>query len=61
MEFEPLSKREEEIASATVDAAYVVLKHLGPGLLERIYEVCLCHEFSKRGFQLERQSGIPIS
>ncbi|PIP06750.1 MAG: GxxExxY protein, partial [Syntrophobacterales bacterium CG23_combo_of_CG06-09_8_20_14_all_48_27] len=24
-------------------------KILGPGLLERVYEVCFCHELSKRG------------
>jgi len=27
-----------------VDAAYTVHKALGPGLLEKIYEVCFCHE-----------------
>jgi len=61
MEFKPLSDREEEIASAIVEAAYVVHKNLGPGLLERIYEVCLCHELSKRGFHLERQVDLPIN
>ena len=61
MEFKPLSDREEEIASAIVEAAYVVHKDLGPGLLERIYEVCLCHELSKRGFHLEQQVDLPIS
>jgi hypothetical protein len=34
MGFPPLSKREEEVASAIVDAAYAVHKSLGPGLLE---------------------------
>ncbi len=61
MEFKPLSDREEEIASAIVEAAYVVHKNLGPGLLERINEVCLCHELSRRGFHLERQVDLPIS
>ena len=44
MNFFPLSKEEEKIASEIVDAAYSVHKNLGPGLLERIYETCLCHE-----------------
>jgi len=61
MEFEPLSKREEEIASAILEATYEVHKHLGPGLLERIYEVCLCHELSKRDYHVERQVEIPIN
>jgi GxxExxY protein len=61
MEFKPLTKQEEEITSAIVEAAYAVHKQLGPGLLERIYEVCLCHELSKRGYQVERQLDLPIS
>jgi GxxExxY protein len=61
MKFKPLSVHEEEIASAIVEAAYAVHKKLGPGLLERIYEVCLCHELSKRGYRVERQVDIPIS
>jgi GxxExxY protein len=61
MEFKPLSGREEEVASAIVDAAYAVHKQLGPGLLERIYEVCLCHELSKRGYHVERQVDLPIT
>jgi GxxExxY protein len=54
MEFKPLSGREEEIASAIVEASYAVHKHLGPGLLEKIYEACFCHELSKRGYHVER-------
>jgi GxxExxY protein len=50
----------EEIARKTVDAAYAVHKALGPGLLERVYEVCLCHELSKRGLRYVRQVDIPI-
>jgi GxxExxY protein len=61
MEFEPLSGREDEIASAIVEAAYTVHKHLGPGLLEKIYEACFCHELSKRGYHVERQLDLPIS
>jgi GxxExxY protein len=61
MGFPPLSKREEEVASAIVDAAYAVHKSLGPGLLEKVYEVCLCHELSKRGFQTQRQVDLPIT
>ncbi len=38
MDYEPLSKREEEIAKIIVDSAYSVHKELGPGLLEKIYQ-----------------------
>ncbi|MDP2935837.1 MAG: GxxExxY protein, partial [Dehalococcoidia bacterium] len=40
MEYKPLSEREEEIAKAIVEAAYIVHKNLGPGLLEKNYDVC---------------------
>jgi len=33
MGYEPLSKREEEIAKRVVDSAYSVHKESGPGLL----------------------------
>ena len=39
MNFKPLSKIEESIAKKIVDAAYTVHKTLGPGLLEKVYEV----------------------
>lgn len=35
-------------------------KKLGPGLLERVYEVCFCHELSKQGLKYQRQVDIPI-
>ena len=55
-----LSEREEAIAAKIVDAAYTVHNKLGPGLLEKIYEVCFCHELSKRGMKYQRQVDIPI-
>ena len=61
MKFNPLSDREEHIAERIVDAAFTVHKALGPGLLERVYEACLCHELSKRGLQFRRQVDIPIT
>lgn len=60
MKYESLSKKEEDIAKKIVDAAYCVYKKLGPGLLEKIYEVCFCHEISKRGLQYQRQVEMPI-
>ncbi|MBU4185596.1 MAG: GxxExxY protein, partial [Proteobacteria bacterium] len=60
MNFKPLSKREESIAEKIVDAAYTIHKTLGPGLLEKVYEVCFCHELSKRKLKHQRQVDIPI-
>ena len=39
MKFEPLSERQEYIATQIVEAAYNVHQKLGPGLLEKVYEV----------------------
>lgn len=60
MEYKPLTYREEEIAKAIVDAAYIVHKNIGPGLLEKVYEVCFCHKLSKKGFHSRRQIELPI-
>ena len=60
MHFEPLTKREEEIGSLIVRSAFNVHKALGPGLLERVYEVCLAHELKKAGLLYRRQVDIPI-
>ena len=59
--FQPLTTEEERIASLIVDAAFNVHKQLGPGLLEKVYEVCFCHELSKRGLKVQRQIPVPIA
>ena len=61
MSFAPLSEKEERIATGIVDAAYVLHRALGPGLLEKVYEVCFCHELCKRGLKFLRQVDIPIT
>ena len=58
--FEPLSAELEAIGRKIVDAAYTVHKNLGPGLLEKVYEICFCHELKKRGHSYQRQIDIPI-
>jgi GxxExxY protein len=60
MNFKALSEREELIAQKIVDSAYTVHKKLGPGLLERVYEICFCHELVKRELTYQRQVDIPI-
>ena len=60
IEFEPIPKELEIIGKKIVDSAYTVHKNLGPGLLEKIYEICFCHELKKRGLNYQRQLYIPI-
>lgn len=60
MNYEPIPEELDEIGRKIVDAAYIVHKMLGPGLLEKVYEVCFCHEIAKRGLNYQRQVNIPI-
>lgn len=55
-----LSEREEYLAKEIVDCAYKVHYQLGPGLLEKVYEICFCHELSKKEIEFKRQLDIPI-
>jgi len=56
----PLSEREEEIGRIIVNAAYKVHTALGPGLLEKVYEICFVHELRKAGLEAQRQIDLPI-
>lgn len=59
--YAPLSIEEEKVGKAIVNAAYHVHKSLGPGLLEKVYEVCFCHVLAGKGFNVHRQIAIPIT
>jgi GxxExxY protein len=58
--FESLSTEEEAIGKAVVDAAYIVHNELGPGLLERVYEICFCHVLTEKGYFVKRQVDVPV-
>ncbi len=58
--FHLLSDEDERIATLIVNAAFKVHKALGPGLLERVYEVCMEFELKKAGLDVKRQVDIPI-
>lgn len=49
-----------ELTRTIIDCAYTVHKTLGPGLLEEVYEQCLCREFSYRGIRFEKQVAVPV-
>ncbi len=57
---EPIPEQTESIVTAVIDAAFRVHTALGPGLLESVYEVCLCHELSRREIAFERQLQLPV-
>jgi len=59
-QYQPIPDDLERIGKLVVDAAYTVHRNLGPGLLEKVYEVCFCHELKKRGLNFERQVFLPI-
>lgn len=59
--YKEVSAEEDRIGKEVVNAAFLVHKELGPGLLEKVYEVCFCHVLSKNGFEVKRQLDIPIS
>jgi GxxExxY protein len=45
-----------EILGACIE----VHRHLGPGLLETIYEECLCQELHGLGIRFQRQVHLPV-
>lgn len=55
-----LTEVEEFLCKQIVDCAYKVHSKLGPGLLEKIYEVCFCHELGKQDIPFRRQVQLPI-
>lgn len=55
-----LTKFEDVLCREIVDCAFRVHKQLGPGLLEKVYETCFCHELSKKDIRFQRQTTVPI-
>jgi GxxExxY protein len=52
--------KHEELTEQILGAAIEVHKALGPGLLEGVYEECLCHELNIRKLAFERQMLVPV-
>ena len=49
-----------QLSGEVIGAAIEVHKILGPGLLESVYEECLCRELSLCGISYERQVKLPV-
>ncbi|MDR3535569.1 MAG: GxxExxY protein [Acetobacteraceae bacterium] len=43
-----------------IGLAIEVHRHTGPGLLESVYEQCLCHELREADIPFERKVPIPV-
>jgi GxxExxY protein len=50
----------ESITDQIIGAAIEVHRETGPGLLESVYEECLCYELSQRGLHFQRQVPLPV-
>jgi GxxExxY protein len=55
-----ITDEQEKIAKMTLDAAFEVHSHLGPGLLESAYQACLLYELRERGIFAESEKPLPV-
>ena len=49
-----------ELSQAIIGCGMRVHSELGPGLLESVYEECLCHELNRIGCAFRRQVELPV-
>lgn len=50
-----------EITEKIIGAAIEVHRHVGPGLLESVYEAILAYELDLQGLAVERQKPLPLT
>jgi GxxExxY protein len=50
-----------DLTGRVIGCAMEVHRHLGPGLLEAVYEECLCEELSGAGITFRRQVSLPLT
>lgn len=50
----------EKLTEAVIAAAIAVHRELGPGLLESVYQACLCYELETRGITFRCQVELPV-
>jgi len=53
-------KNVNDLAYKIVGCAIEVHRHLGPGLLESVYETCLFEELKRRRLKADKQVEVPI-
>ncbi len=50
-----------ELTGLIIEAAIEVHRNLGPGLIESVYETCLCYELVERKLNFERQKDLALT
>jgi GxxExxY protein len=55
-----MNQERDPLTEAVIGAAIEVHRVLRPGLLESVYERCLCHELMLRGIEHQRQVVLPV-
>ena len=49
-----------ELTHLIIEAAIEVHRNLGPGLIESVYETCMCYELVERKLNFERQKELAL-
>lgn len=49
-----------EISYEVIGCAIEVHSHLGPGLLESVYHLCMIDEMERRGVSVKSQAAVPL-
>lgn len=50
-----------QLTSQIIQAAIIVHKELGPGLLESVYQACIAIELERMGIDFKAEASLPIS
>jgi len=51
---------DSELTRRVIGCAIEVHRNLGPGLLEKLYETCLCEELTTAALPFVRQKSLPV-
>lgn len=50
----------DKLTEKVIGLAIEVHRQLGPGLLESVYQKCLCHELQQNGIQFQSKVELPV-
>ena len=56
-----MSLEDNKLTQAIMDSLFQVHSAMGPGLIESVYEECLCHELATRGIPYEKQKTVALN
>ncbi len=56
-----IDQQTNRISKDILDAAFYIHTHLGPGLLEKVYEDSLAHVLRQKGLIVEQQKILPVT